>query len=133
MTKAEARLTETGQELIRQVVRGEKPWTDLRTVGIDVRLDGGRCAIDNPGHLTASADVQDLACGLLAYLPDPSALRTWAFILEAESFVDWGDAERHPAWETLWDALWSASFGDPVPEEAIRTAEELLQSKRSNA
>ncbi len=124
--------TETGQEVIRQVVRGEKPWTDLRNVGIDVRLDERRCAIENPGGLTARADVYDLAHGLLAYLPDPVALRTWAFILEAESFVDWGDAERHPAWEPLWDALWCASFGDPVPEEAIKTARELVQSKRSD-
>jgi hypothetical protein len=124
--------TETGQDLIRQVVRGERPWTDLRTVGINIQMNGTHCAIDNPGRLTAAADVQDLARGLLAHLQDPRALRTWAFVLEAESFVDWGDAERHPAWEPLWDAVWRASFGDPVPEEAIQMAAELLQRKLSN-
>jgi hypothetical protein len=124
--------TETAQEVIRQAVRGERPWADLRTVGITIQFNGAHCAIDNPHRLTAPADIQDLARGLLAHLQDPRALRTWAFILEAEGFVDWGDAERHPGWEPLWDAVWRASFGEPVPEGAIKTAQELLQRKTSN-
>ncbi len=124
--------TDTSQEVIRQVVRGERPWTDLRTAGIDIQLDGAHCHMGNPNDVAADGDVYDLARGLLANLPDPAALRTWAFVLQAESFLNWGDAEHHPAWETLWDAVWRASFGDQVPATAIQTAEELLQRKPSN-
>lgn len=123
--------TDTGQEVIRQVIRGERPWTDLHTAGINIHLQGAHCAFDNPHHLTATADVDDLARGLLANLHDPAALRTWALVLEAEALVDWGEAERHPVWETLWDAVWRASFGEPVPEAAIQAARALLERRQS--
>ena len=134
MTSAETahRGTDKGQEVIRQVIRGERPWTDLRTVGINIDLQGSHCTIGNPHGLTADADIRDLAHGLLANLHDSSALRTWAFVLEAESLVNWGDAEHQPQWEPLWDAVWSASFGEPVPDGAIKTAEQMLQRKPSN-
>lgn len=121
------------QELIRQVVRGEKPWTDLHGIGIQVQLHGPRCTIDNPGKVRASADVLDLASGLLAHQHDVGELRTWAFLMEAEGFVDWEAAEQDPQWEDLWDGLWAVSFGNPIPEQALKAAHEIVQRKHSIA
>jgi|SRR5262245_4802308 len=126
------KLSKNEQGTIRQVIRGERPWTDLRATGINVQLEGNRLRIENPHDAHAPADIYDLAQGLLAHLPDTHRLRTWAFLLEAESFVDWVDGEHYPAWEPLWNAVWSASFGDPVSEEAIRTAEHLVQEKKTD-
>ena len=117
--------TATSQDVIRQVIRGERPWTELRTVGIVIHLEGDQCRIENPQGIKAAADLHDLAQGLLVSRNDSNALRTWAFVLEAESFVDWGEAEQDPAWEPLWDAVWGASFGEPIPPEAIETARQL--------
>lgn len=117
--------TATEQEIIRQVIRGERSWAGLATVGINARFTGDGCQIENPNDVRVAADIRDLAHGLLANLRSPRDLRTWAFLLEAESFVDWGPSESHAAWEPLWDAVWKASFGDPVPEEAVKIAEQL--------
>ncbi len=117
--------TEHDQEVVREIVRGERPWTDLREVGIEIKIEDDVCTLENPRNMLVSAEVADLARGLLQGLPDPEQLRLWAFMLEAEDFLDWGDGERHPAWETLWDAVWKASFGEPISREAIQTAKEL--------
>lgn len=123
----------TAQQLILQVVRGEKPWADLHGIGIQVQMHGPRCTIDNPGNVRATADVHDLASGLLAHQHDLGELRTWAFLMEAEGFVDWGEAEQDPQWEDLWDGLWAASFGKPIPEQALKAAQEIIQRKHSIA
>src|SRR5439155_16439703 len=99
---------ENGDKIIREVIRGERPWTDLRSAGIEVQLQGDRFHIENPHQARAAADIHDLAQGLIAHLKDGRELRSWAFLLQAESFVDWADGENHPAWEALWDAVWSA-------------------------
>jgi hypothetical protein len=119
--------TATDKEITRQVVRGERPWTDLRKLGIDIQVEGNRCLYDNPRHIhiDAAADVHDLAGGFLAYHHDPRRLREWAFVLEA-SDVDL-DVETHPAGEILLSALWRASFGEPLGEETERLIEQLVK------
>jgi hypothetical protein len=89
------------QETIRQMVRGEIPWTQLKAIGISIVLEGNRCKIENPRGIVARANVHDLAKGLLAYLNNPVELRQWAYLLEASStFLDL-DVEDHPAGEQM--------------------------------
>jgi hypothetical protein len=117
------------KEVILRVVRGERPWTDLGKLGIDVRIEGDRCTIRNPRGIEATADIQDLASGLLAHQGDPRALRSWAFVVEAGSpFLDL-DVEGDPAGEILLDALWKAGFGEPIPKQAVQTAERLVANR----
>src|SRR6266404_9657425 len=71
------------QETIRQMVRGEIPWTQLKAIGISIDLEGNRCKIENPRGIVAKADVHDLAKGLLSYLNNVAELRQWACLLEA--------------------------------------------------
>ena len=123
--------TTADQEAIVQMVRGKKPWEELRRLGIELAFEDGSCRINNPRGIEATADAHDLAEGLLAFREDVQALRRWAFVIEAgSSFLDLR-LEPQAAAEILLDAVWKASFGDPVPGIALRTAEELLQA-RSN-
>jgi hypothetical protein len=115
----------TPQETILQVARGERPWTDLRVLGIDVRLEGNRCHVENPQHLEAAADVHDLARGLQAHRQDPRALREWAFVMESVD-VDL-DVEQHAAGDLVLNALWDASFGNPIEADVWQTIEELAR------
>lgn len=123
----------TDQDLIRQVVRGERPWKDLGQLGIAVQLQGERATIDNPRRVSATADARDLAHGLLAYRDDANALREWAFVVEGgSSFLDL-DVEDHPDGEALLDGLWKACFGEPIPADAIHAAEHLIQGEHTSA
>ena len=121
----------TAQETILQVVRGERPWTDLRALGIDIRLEGDRCQVENPQHLEAVAYVHDLARGLLAHRQDPRALREWAFVMEAVD-VDL-DVEHHSAGDLVRNALWDASFGNPIAADVWQTIEELARTSEGGA
>lgn len=118
--------TATEQEMIVQAVRGERLWTDLEPVGIRFHREGNRCTPENTRGIKAVATLRDLAHGLLAHLHDLGALKNWAFFLEAESFIDWAEGEDDPSWELLWDAVWCASFGDPIPDESIQQAKRIV-------
>jgi hypothetical protein len=110
-------------ETVLQVVRGERPWTDLRTVGMEVELEGNRCVVRNPRDVEVTANVHDLAKGFRAYLHDPRKLKEWAFVVEAAD-VDL-EVEGHPAGDTLLNALWRASFGEPLGEDVVKVIEQL--------
>jgi hypothetical protein len=113
------------QEIVRRMVRGEIPWTQLKVIGISIDLEDGRCKIENPKGIVAKADVHDLAKGLLSYLHHPGKLREWAYLMEAGStFLDL-DVEDHPSGEPLMQALWKASFGEPISEDDKKMAQQL--------
>ena len=42
------------KEILRQVIRGERPWQDLTDLGIKVRVDNGQRHLENPRGITAS-------------------------------------------------------------------------------
>ncbi len=116
---------------VRQVVRGERPWTDLQALGIQIQFEGAKCRISNPAGIDITAEIHDLAHGLLKYIDHPQELKTWAFVLEAADFVDF-DGDQHPAREKLLDALWNASFGNPIDADVIQTARELVERGQSS-
>jgi hypothetical protein len=117
----------TMEESIRQVVRGERPWTDLRTFGMQLFPDEGR-AEDIP-PIDVTADLHDLAKGFLSHSKDPRSLKQWAFVMEALP-TDF-QAEGHPAGEAVLDLLWSTSFGEPIGEEGVRLLKELAKESPS--
>ncbi len=111
------------ERAIRQVVRGERPWMDLCAMGMQVQLDQGVCRFDDSGPVEARVDIHDLARGFLTHMHDSRRLREWAFVMEGLP-VDL-DVEGHPAGEKVLDALWSASFGEPLTDDQIRVLEDL--------
>ncbi len=136
MTKAEARRTIGGavsaatheeQEAILEVVRGSRPWRDLAALGVVVRLEDGRRTLMNPRGVTATVRFRDLARGF-ASLHHAAALREWAFVVEALD-VDW-EGEGRPGGEWLLEALWDASFGNPI--DATRIDAIVRMAKEEN-
>jgi hypothetical protein len=115
--------TEAPEELIRQVVRGERPWTDLRSLGMKLRPEDGYAADVPPLDLPVS--IQDLARGFVTHLRAPQGLREWAFVME--SLPTDFEAEKHPSGDAVMDALWSASFGDPLSDGQIELLENLAE------
>jgi hypothetical protein len=67
--------------------------------------------------------IYDIVRGFLTHLGDASKLREWAFVVEAVPF-DF-DVESHPAWEAVLNALWDASFGEPLGEDQLAVLKEL--------
>jgi len=108
---------------IRQVVRGERPWTDLLPLGMEGGPQEKQCRFrpSFPGHTQVS--IYDIARGFLTCLGDVSKLREWAFVVEAVPAEF--DVENHPAGEAVLDALWSASFGEPLGEDQLAVLKEL--------
>jgi hypothetical protein len=123
--------TGTYQEVLRGIVRGERPLADLAAVGVSMRRDGASCSVPNPRRVEVTVDVHDLAQGLLAHRSDPAALRDWALFIYA-SDVD-GEAEGHPAGETVLGALWDASFGNPIAPDVAALLEDLAEDIEDQA
>jgi hypothetical protein len=96
---------------------------------MSIKLDGDSWTLENPSGISVTAGVQDVARGFLTHLSNPSALRKWAFVVEALD-LDL-DVENQPAAETLLNAVWDASFGNPIHADVIRTIEQLAQIDRS--
>ncbi len=122
---------ERAEDVLRQVVQGKKHWRDLDTIEYFLQVEGEHCSINNPHRWEAAATVFDLAQGFLAFRNDSRKLREWAFVVEALD-VDL-DVANHPAGETLLDALWRASFGEPLEDEFFQLAEQVTQTNRSVA
>jgi hypothetical protein len=118
----------TVEEVIRQVIRGERPWTDLRSLGMDLRPETGE-ARDLP-PTDVKVDIHDLASGFVAQWHDPAALRAWAFTLQAVD-ADFEPVEGHPSGEAVLDALWKASFGEPLEAGQVEVITKLAAERRS--
>jgi hypothetical protein len=120
----------TVEEAIQQVARGERPWADLRAFGLVLQPDAGRA--DNLPPTEAAITAHDLASGFLAYLDDPTALREWAFVMEAVP-ADTAAIEAHPDGEVVLGALWNASFGQPLSNAEIEVIKALARERGGDA
>jgi hypothetical protein len=119
--------THEEQEALLEVVRGSRPWTDLAAFGVAVRLDDGRRTLTNPRRLTTTASARDLAQGFAKLRHDPAALREWAFVVEAMD-VELA-VEGDPAGEMLLEALWDASFGNPIDSKRIDAIVRMVEEE----
>ena len=116
-------MTKSAEGIIQQVVRGERPWTDLVSLGMEAQPRESQCRFPATFPSDTPVSVYDLAKGLLTYLLDTPRLREWAFIIEAMP----ADIEvaNHPACELVLDALWRASFGESISEDQIAVLKAL--------
>jgi hypothetical protein len=123
---------ELAEETVRDVVRGERPWTDLGPLGMRGGPTEGRCEFDASFPAGTRVGIRDLARGFLSHLPDVGQLTEWAFVMEAMPY-DLTDAEDHPTGQMLLDALWNASFGNPLSETEIGVISNLTNESAGGA
>lgn len=104
-----------------EFTRGESAWKDLHIPGMEV--DFVRWKILEPAAsptLAATVSPTDVVLGFTRLIDDRWALRRWSFvILTASDHFAFSDEFESPAGQELLEALWDASFGEPIREEAI--------------
>lgn len=102
-------------DLVRKVVRGERPWTDIRLIGATVREHAGVWEIGYKGKICSTPDLNDIVAGLRAYMDRPTDMREWAHVLLGGSgFVDFAGLDSTEAGEVLVEALWEAAESGAV-------------------
>ncbi len=122
----------TPDQIVREVVRGERPWIDLRRVGMRmqvVRNDYGWYTwtdeiADEPDVTVTLAAV---AVGLLKMWDDPEKQRAWAFVLKAGTFWMLPEAADEAAKDALIDALSDVSFGSEPLQGTRQLIHTLVQ------
>src|ERR1700685_648340 len=116
--------TAVSAALMRQIARGERPSQAPRTLGVSTDPDAGEAGDIPPLDVSITAD--DLALGFVVHLENPQELRRWAFVLQAAP-CDFSAVQAVPDGELLLDALWQASFGDPLDAAAVARIKELAR------
>lgn len=118
---------------IKQVIRGEKPWINLRVAGVKIAFDNDECKVEGTGNVVVVPSVFDICSGLLRFRNDPVALKQWAAVLlAASSVIDLRELESDPIGNTLLEAIWDASAGAPIKQSILELAElEMTWRSRS--
>ena len=110
--------------LIEEVVAGDRPWTDLRPLGMEAQPDEGWCQFLPKFPDEVQVHVFHVVRGFRAFMHDSRRLREWAFVIEALP-IDVVDVGLYPVGEAVMAAVWSASFGDPLRADQISLIEAL--------
>jgi hypothetical protein len=114
------------QALIYQVVRGERPCTDLGQLGIKLEYVDGDWHIESPSLDEIKLHISDIAHGLVKYQSSPSDLKKWArLILSGSGFIDLSECESQTGWEVLLNALWDSMSTGEFSTNAKHLAQEL--------
>jgi hypothetical protein len=101
---------DAAEKSILRVVRGERPWSDLRPLRITDGAEEGSWQVPTAFPADTQVAVGDLNRGLLAYLHDRPRLKEWAALMEALPY-ELVDAESHPEGQTVLDALGEKEIG----------------------
>lgn len=130
------------QDIVRQVIRGERPLEDLLAIGLNTTLQvnhRGWYAFQNPNPngIDVAVDIGDVAAGFLYYYHRrPEQLRPWAFTVYAGRFWHFPRERRDDSsvpHQHVIDALWTVNFTNPVPVETVRLFERLAVSSALNS
>ena len=116
------------RQLLLAVARGQVDWRAVEWLGVVSALDRSPPEWLEPATLPSTAvSLADVATGFLTHLPPPRGLHEWAQAIEMCGCFDLASIEKDPVGELLLEALWSASYGDPIvvnTVEAIRSIAE---------
>jgi hypothetical protein len=111
-------------DVLRAFVRGEVPTDALARLGYNLTGDVDPLRLDAPVIEGVELPLADLAAGLLRHWALGTTLRGWAAVVLMLADVQFQEAES-PDEDRLLDALWSATVGEPVPDDAVRLARQL--------
>jgi hypothetical protein len=115
------------QHILRDFVRGLRTWQDLELTGVTVAFTEDGCVCKGKGLAVVMASAEDVAEGMQRMrTASETAFRRWASaLLAASAVVDLADLETHAYGETLLNALWDASAGEPLTPETVAIVQSL--------
>jgi len=115
------------EQLIRQVVRGEKPIESLGTLGVQISHVAGVCRIDGSGTTVAKPSLEDVAVGIInCARSDASQCREWAaVILAASAVIDLACLEASEEGASLLEVLWDAAQSGVIKARDVTLARTL--------
>ncbi len=119
--------TKSDENLVLDVVRGIRPWEDLRRVGLAISFIEGGCNCDGRGTVVATPSIGDLARGIDRHLSNPASdLERWsAVMLAASAVIDFSQIIAREDGERLISALWDASGRQEVDHQVRTLARSL--------
>jgi hypothetical protein len=112
------------ESVVKLFARGQLPWKDLRSLGIDIHFMDDGCDVDGKGAVVETPSIGDVATGLLRHVrASERNLREWAAVmLAASQVIDLSELEESEDGEALLDALWKASAGQEIEESILTVA-----------
>jgi len=102
----------SAEEIVRAVIRGEKPLSALKTRGLTVRSEVA---------WSVTADLGDIGAGVCFYARRRGAKR-WAELLLHAAYIELQPAPDSPDWDALMGAIWDMSSGLPVSDNSATVA-----------
>jgi hypothetical protein len=109
--------------MIHDFACGNGSVADLAILSILIEGEPPQLEVTIPaGTPEVQVSPADLSRGLLAAWARGTDLGEWAAATRSLVILD---GEDSPVWEVLMNALWAASFGDPIPDEALTLARSL--------
>jgi len=114
-------------QLIHQVVRGERPCTDLSCLGIKLEITDGNWQIESPHLEAVRVRVSDIVHGLLKYQSNTTDLKKWASLVMGCNFIDLSECESQASWDVLLNALWDSAYTGAFSPTALKVAQEMAE------
>jgi hypothetical protein len=113
------------EELVRALITGTLSVSDLAPLGVLVEGEPPQCSVTIPAGVSeVLVSPRELSAGLLAAWARSTDLAEWALVTRELVLAD---DEDSAAWKALMDALWSAAFGEGVPDDALSLARSLTK------
>jgi len=110
-------------DLIRALATGNASVSELAALGVLVEGEVPHLEVTVLAGIPAvQVSPGELSLGLLAAWARSTDLAEWAAVTREVVVLD---GEDSPVWEILMNALWSAAFGEPIPEEVLALAQSL--------
>jgi hypothetical protein len=117
----------TSVDLGLEIIRGERPLSDVSRLGVTMSVTPGFFELDSPrGVEPVMPSIDDVASGFLAHLTHPGTLREWAAVILGAEFIDLIALESDPDGEAMIEGMWEASAGEPITPTVMRAIASVL-------
>lgn len=110
--------------LILQVIRGEKHWRELESIGISVKFIEDSLHIEDRTKITVKPAIKDVALGFLRHRFS-NELSTWATVILGLTAINFSEIEQDSVGEKILDALWEASTNNHIDSDIMEIIEDI--------
>jgi hypothetical protein len=117
-------------EIGLEIIRGDRPASDVTRLGVTVSLSRLFFELDAPRGVEAvTPSIDDVASGFLAHLGEGETLREWAAVILGAEFIDLIALESDPDGEVIIEGMWDVSAGGPVAPSVMRAIASVLNRR----